>query len=375
MNSKCFMLIGLHLLLYACVEPYEIANYGANERSIVISGSITTRQGYQMVEVSRVVDVKIPLFEGMSGCEVLFLEEQGKMFKLQEVQRGKYGVQMSDDDLQEGKSYQLRVYTPDGKEYASSYEKIGVNPPINEVYGERKDKSGVDNLQKGVQFYYDFVGDGEKERFYKIELYETWEYHAAFPINWTYDGKIAQSNIVYDYYTCYKTQKIDQVFTLSTGQLEGTYYPRFPLNWEYEEPEKFKYKYSLLVVQYELSEEAYGYWKKLEELNNVSDGMFTKQPGNLESNIKNIEDETEEVIGFFYVSSLQQKRFIYNDDFDIMPNENLDCILYEEDKLNELSNDRYPYYLVMDAGKVMMAPKTCFDCQLKGGSIIKPDFW
>ncbi len=367
----------LLLLLVSCVEEYNINDLGLNNQNIVISGTITNTPGYHEIQVSKTADLDKPAFKGYSRCQVLLVDSTGNALEFTEIDSGIYRIWLDSLLLLDGKSYQLRVYTPEDKEYASNFETFVPGPEITVVYGERDDRDAEGDNEKdnGVQFYYNFNGTIEQARYYRYQIEETWEYHSRYPIYWEFSGGIHQSEIQTEYYYCYRTQQIEEVYTLSTAKFEQNQYNRFKLNRESQSSEKFNYKYSMLVTQYALSAEAYAFYNAVEQNTNTDGGMFTTQPLYIKGNISNVDDPDEKVLGFFALSTIQSKRFIFEENFGLEIYNQLECGLAEPDMLGTTPADEWPVYLIFMNGKYYVSSEECFDCRLRGGTTVKPEYW
>jgi len=146
------------------------------------------------------------------------------------------------------------------------------------------------------------------------------------------------------------------------------------------------HKYSLLVKQYSIGEEAFHYWNELKKTSLEQGGLFDRQPALLKSNIQNVNDETEIVLGFFSMASQVEKRT-----FAFKP-EGLDRSPYEHwcyTKYLRVSyfseGGYYPYepapiYLArpwLYAGSPLQKVSIrCVDCrEYKNSTHIMPDFW
>ena len=72
--------------------------------------------------------------------------------------------------------------------------------------------------------------------------------------------------------------------------------------------QKLHHKYSLLVKQYSLGQEAFHYWNELKKTSQEQGGLYDRQPALLKSNMQNVNDETEIVLGFFSMAGVVERR-------------------------------------------------------------------
>ena len=104
------------------------------------------------------------------------------------------------------------------------------------------------------------------------------------------------------------------------------------------------------VVQldaYSVSKEAYTYWKRLEDQRKLSGGIFDKVPAQITGNLKCTSDPSQEVLGFFMVGGLTQKR-LNVDRFNGIPVEAYQKLLFYVD-FNNIRRKDIPLWNCKDA--------------------------
>lgn len=136
--------------------------------------------------------------------------------------------------------------------------------------------------------------------------------------------------------------------------------------------------------QYALTPAAYEYWKIIEEQSKQSGELYESQPATNTGNIHSTDDPQEPVIGLFYATSVQGKSIFIS---PRIPPATTPCLPYglSTGELNSLLSNiqprQYPVWLLVvgytEMGNLIFdyVNQECFDCRLKGGSTIKPDFW
>ena len=79
--------------------------------------------------------------------------------------------------------------------------------------------------------------------------------------------------------------------------------------------------------------EAYQFWEHVQTVKAREGGLFETVPGNIVGNIHNVNDADERVLGYFYASSVTEKRiFIHPDSVD---NPVSPCYVIDDDFLEE----------------------------------------
>ena len=137
----------------------------------------------------------------------------------------------------------------------------------------------------------------------------------------------------------------------------------------------------MLVKQYSLGEEGYHYWNELKKTSQEQGFLFDRQPALLKSNIHNVNDENEIILGFFTMAGVTAKRA-----FAIEP-EGLDlspylwyCFPVSRGPGGFLTREDLPIYYARawKEGKSSFAQvnKHCVDCrEYKNSTHIKPADW
>ncbi|MFC2137339.1 DUF4249 domain-containing protein [Bacteroidota bacterium] len=385
---RSLYMIILFFYLFGCVDPYtpEIDEY---QRLMVINGYISNQEGYHYVEVSRSTPFNEPEFIPEEDCDVMVIDNIGNMFIYDEVSPGKYSHYFEEEYLTIGKKFKLEVTTKKGKKYESDYDELLPCPVIDKIYYEIEEKPLDDPLLKsifGIQFFIDTDASGDFAKNYRWELTETWEYHSKYFIG----DYFADSGIIYSpeltdsLYYCWRTEKIREVYTITTKQAISDKIIKTPLNFVSNQTDRLEVKYSLLVKQFSLSDRAYEYWNELKVLSKDAGGLYETQPSRIQGNIKCIDKPDELVLGFFNASSLETKRIFVDEYFDFFPFK-IQCSPYGYDEetllyeLNLIPPSRYPIYLLNlsrdSEGPRDYVDQSCFDCRLLKGKTTKPDFW
>jgi len=151
------------------------------------------------------------------------------------------------------------------------------------------------------------------------------------------------------------------------------------------------------MKQYVQTREAYRYFEKLNEFSQTENLFSDVQPGFLDGNIKSVDDEDKNVIGFFEVTSVTSKRLYFKYQ-DVFPGERVpDFVINCTEVAPRLATGHAPedvisplidnikagllrFYDINEnvtpdfRGPFVMVPPACGDCTVLGTNI-KPDFW
>lgn len=369
------------LLLFACIKPYEPKIDSNAKNKYVVSGRITNTEGWQEVEVSLSSPIESPEYIPVSGCRVNILDDKGNIFLLEENNPGIYHVWMGQEYLTHGASYKVMVITPGREVLVSGFDRMPTGPPVDSVYYSVKDIPTPDPEvnHRVMQFYIDLNAIGNYSQYYKWEVVETWEYHAAHPAEYFYDGAFHQIMPPdYSKNKCWITGLVKNVFTVSTKNLSQNIYNQYPLHFIDGRTSRLGILYSILVRQLALSEEAYNYWEQLRINSNEQGGLYEKQPLAIKGNLQNVTNPDNDVLGYFYAASESTKRYFYHDVEGIVLDFDNGC---SEDNLGrfgwrEFKPGDYPVFYYFNAvGALKILSYECIDCRRLGGTTVKPDFW
>ena len=385
------VVILLLLNITACIEEYnlEIDEY---KNLLVIEGSIIKEDSIQTVKISQTTPIDKPdSINPVSGCQVNVVNGNGLEFFFDETSPGTYTAKIPQENLQFNEKFKLQVTTPDGNKYASHYETILECSPVDSIYPiAKKYQSAALQFESGLQYYIDLKAPDSFTRNYRWAMVETWEYHAPYSLDaifyvtgwdswghpigyFDYDPEHFLDTI------CWQTKKVSVLSSSSTRNLTVNEKKKIPLNYIPGTSIKLSVKYSLLVKQYSLSDSAYLFWNQNKVETQESGGLYQSQPGQAISNIRNVNNSSEIVLGFFWASSFTEKRVFYQGPF---PDWECDCHLIpfklgeyyngtgKEDWLHDMNDPPIP-----GSFKPGISLARCMDCTARGGTAIKPDFW
>jgi hypothetical protein len=183
-------------------------------------------------------------------------------------------------------------------------------PDIDSVYFEKDQQlvnNGTQSLE-GVSIYLDSKG-GDNNQYYRWAYEETWKFSVPYPKKYDYikGGKVVPVKEIKEY--CWRGRKSDKVLVRSLSSGETTPIIKEPILFiASNTSDRLMLEYSILVKQYSVSKNEYKFWNDLQRVNESGADIFASQPYTVISNIKNILNPTEHVLGYFQVSAVKQKR-------------------------------------------------------------------
>ena len=364
---------------YSCVSPYE-ADIENEPELISIEASLIKGELEQTVKVSITGSLNSSTFIPVRGCDVSLIDEFENAWHYRDLTGGIYRTNVPDEELIHGHYYKIRVITSDGNVYESDYETLNPGIEVDSLYYDIEDK--VDNMTgesyTGIQFFLDVKAGEDDSRYFRWRIDETYEYTSFAPISYFYmdDGHtpILPAD-PWAVYRCWQGGEISGLFQSSTMNLFQNEKKRIHLNYVSALTERLRIKYSLQVKQYTLSEDAYNYFEQNRLATEEADGLYTRQPRQPITNIVNVDDESERVLGYFWVSTQTSQRVFvpWIEEMEVLAEE---CAYWEYSDLED-GEGPFPIYLFDDknSGKLYVSSRDCFDCTRRGGSNTKPDYW
>lgn len=301
-------------IVYSCVEPFS-GVHGKYKNLLVVDGQITNEEGAcevkLMYSVSDINEEVIPV----DSANVLIYDNNGNIFNFIETSPGKYGCIDEHFKGQIGNTYVLQINTKDGKEYCSAPCLLNVPSIIDHVYYLPDDYwSEFEAVRlKGISIFVDGSVVNKDSNYVRWTYDEDWKFEVPYPSNQIVKDDntiwfIPEKNVV-----CWKSDVSRDINIHSfQNQINNKIVAEKLLLIPSGETDKLSIRYSILVKQYTISKEEYEFWDQLKQSTEDIEDIFGKQPFAIKSNIKNIKDEEEPVLGYFTVAGVTSKRIYIN---------------------------------------------------------------
>jgi hypothetical protein len=364
--------------LTSCIDKFD-PDVNEYVNLLVINGSIIKGDSIQIVSISRTSPIDNPENIPVSGCMVKVIKENGQTFDFEETIVGTYQADIPCAELQFNSRYKLQVVSSDGNMYESDFDQLYESSPVDEVYHQNEPNQTSSNYSaNGLQFYVDLKAPEGATKNYRWKMEETWEYHSPYIIYGEYSFSLSKiivdQNPARDKQVCWLTGDVYGLYSSSTQNLTVNEKKKIPLNYVDGDDQRLLYGYSLLIKQYALSDAAYIYWNKNKVETQESGGLYQSQPSQSITNMHNITHPEETVLGFFWAASYTEARIFFKGPFSTasrLPT----CVLDTFNVVEYGYTDHWLTYISSNPIVWGVADKSCFDCTLKGGTNIEPDFW
>ena len=160
-----------------------------------------------------------------------------------------------------------------------------------------------------MQLYTNAHDPNNNTRYYKYTFQETWQFHSMYESVFITNGKkLVQRSAAQQIYFCFGNDYSSSILINSTAALSKDVVYQFPITSIPYNSEKIETKYSILLKQQALTNDAYVFWQNIKKNTEQLGSIFDAQPSEIMGNIHNVANASEPVIGYISAGTIQQKR-------------------------------------------------------------------
>lgn len=389
--------------LFTCIDPYTPEAFG-EEFFLVVEGLVTDGNRQAEVRISRSVSHIDSVPERIDGASVTITDNEGNIYALQGQGEGFYKTMPGFFSAETGRIYTLHFVLGTGEEYVSDpVEMLPVNQ-IDSVWFVKTEYTGFNQpgTEQGLMITLRTSGASEGSSYYRWKAEETWKYRLVSPKRFEYVSESLIVEIDRPEEFCWKNKVQDDINISSLPAGQGITVEKPVLFISSAKSDRLLLRYSVLISQYSLTREEHEYWDKLKKISESGGTIFDAQPFSIVSNIRNVNNPGEKILGYFSVSALAEKRFYINSNelsglnlpvysYDCQqiakapqdypkPNPMSSLPTWDDIVEMHLSTGKYSFtepLLNPQSGellKLVFAKIECADCEILGTSA-KPDFW
>lgn len=384
------------LIAAACKTPYTPAPTTAVTNYLVVEGLINISDS-TYIKLSRTVNISSSTTTKPELKATVTIESNaGNSYALTELGSGTYAAPPL--NLSAANQYRLRIKTANGSQYVSDFNATMVSPPIDSV-------SWLATTD--LKIYVSTHDPKNATRYYRWDYTEEWEFHSNYDSYWLSDGHvISQRTQAQHIWECYTGDASTNITVGTSAQLSQDVINQQLINTIAPDAEKIGFKYSILVKQYALTQDAYNYWTLLKKNTEQLGSIFDSQPSASIGNLHCVNNPAEPVIGFVSTGSITSNRiFIAQSQLPkwvttpFYPG--LDCQLdtiyaanpapkqypiWQNEYINYLAPEFFGYVVLQIPVQALYtktgttpyawlsAPPFCVDCTLRG-KIAPPAYW
>ena len=393
--QRSFVIFLLGIVSDTCIDPY-LPHLDHNEQLLVVDGLLTNEEHSCTVILSRTKAEKDLPPVMVSGAVVTIGEIKGPVTELQETGNGVYSADSIAFRGEVGKTYLLRINTTDGKTYESDPCMMYPSGRIDSIHFEKDIEilNSRNEVQDGLRFFIDCEVSSDC-RYYRWDYEEWWKFKVPNVARYEFINENDIRPIYNVKEICWKHDTGDPIVTqfveeAQSDKIENKPFMFIPSGIS----DRFLIRYCIEIRQLSISQNEYEFWSQMRKVGDSGGNIFDIQPFPVVSNIHNVNNIDEPVLGYFKVSAAERKRFyisrsdlaglglkVYLYDCEEIP---LDISSHHFSSFDNLYNfwaANYPSYAfikpVYERGslvKLVFAKKECTDCSLTG-SLSEPDFW
>ena len=368
---------------FSCKTPYNPLGKPSVTGYLVIDGIINTGNDSTIIKLSRTVPLNSKTATQPELNAIISIESDANAtsYSLKPVRNGIYGT--GPLNLSKTARYRLRIHTYNGSTYLSDFTSVKESPPIDSVFYTLG--------SNGAQINAATHDATNSTHYYRYEYIETWMFHPYY--HSTYIAKnnaIVSRTSAEDIYTCWRSYFSPEILLVSTAKLTSDIVFNSPVTIVPQTSLKLSQRYSILVKQYALTEDAFNFWQLVKKNTEQLGSIFDAQPSQIQGNIHNINDITEPAFGYISAGTVQQKRIFI--DHNSLPNgwvaDNPTALLCAnlgnppDTSISEvIPVSKYILFfegryvpVQQTGGGYFGAAKFCGDCTLQGSNV-KPSFW
>jgi len=396
----------------SCIDPY-ILNLKNYKSLLVVEGLITNENSSYKIKLCRTTSQVDSAPEMITDANAYIIDGDSIKMHLQNIGEGYYKTDSTLFKGVVGQTYTLQILTSDGKEYRSEECTMLPVAGIDRIYYEKGEEISGNQGESftGLEILLNSGDAPGMDQYLRWTFEEVWKiilpspqqnlYTVVNDTTFSFPG-VAEVNAV-----CWKKYQSDEIITNSV--LSGEANSQAGQQIQFIAPvksDRLTQEYSILVKQYSVSKEEYDFWNNLKKVGEAGGDIFDSQPYTVISNIHNVNDANEKVLGFFEVSAVSQKRiYLTAHELDplYLPHYNNGCVEIEKspddwplpprpsfDEIYHMYMDNGNYAFVMPvltAGtipeghvstrnllKLVFATNVCALCEYSSFSE-KPDFW
>jgi hypothetical protein len=360
-----------------CREPYEPALTEIDYQLLVVEGYLEVGTSGTIISLSRTTPIYSEIrYSPVSNAVITIEGTDTGNWVLYQTNPGEY---ILNEELPDNQNYQVRITTPSG-EYLSEVIYPLKTPEDLELGYERRDGS--------VSIYANTTGT-ETSRYFVWEYEEDWEYRSPYQNYYYYDE--ASNSVLTTPFgevisKCYQSDISTRIILESSNRFQGNRISRKEILQIDSLSEKLGQRYSILVKQRVIDREAFIFWDGMRKNSDDIGGIFSPLPSIINSNVTNITNPEEPVIGYISAGQTIAKR-MYIDRRDLGPwrvsipeyrNCALDTVLIGDYNERFVLNNYVPVFPICDDGPIcttyLSSTVNCTDCRLRGNAEA-PSFW
>lgn len=298
----------------SCIDPYipDLKNY---KSLLVVEGLITNKNNSYKIKLCRTTSRQDADPEKVTDANVYITDGDGIKTTLRNNGDGYYITDSTTFTGVIGRKYTLHISTMDGKEYKSEECTMLPVADIDTIYYEKGEElsGNMGELYTGLKIFLNSSDATGMNQYFRWTFEEVWKFIIPNPQRYIYfivnDTTFHFENVPVLKDICWKKNRSAEIIINSVHPGETNYVQKQQIHFIAPvRSDRLTKQYSILVKQYSISKKEYDFWDNLKKVNEAGGDIFNSQPYSVISNIHNINDVNEMVLGYFEVSAISEKR-------------------------------------------------------------------
>ena len=318
-NLICAITILPCFILFSCVDPF-VPEFDYKEDIVIINGIASTVQGATNVTVEKPsIEFNKYKLKFISGCTVELVNSDSKeRFSFEEKNESYF---LSNEfKVASGSRWEVEVILPDGEVYKSTSEVVPKQVPILNISyqfnSEMTYDESYDNYVPGHELRIDFLDPADQRNYflYQYRAYEKERFCQICEFGVFRNGEcltqVDNPLLTKEYYTyacdksCWKINYNEEVIIFSDEfsngkQISDLLVGKLPLY--------SKQNILVEVIQLNISQDAYKYYKTIKDLIDNNSGLNAPLPTALIGNIYGLTNPDKTVLGRFSTGASEIK--------------------------------------------------------------------
>lgn len=289
------------LLLTSCVEEIE---FSAPEEVgvLVVDGFFATGSEPSEVKLLRTDVLGKRVFPPETGASIIIFDDTGKQESYVEIAEGLYRSPGQQVWGQVDRSYHIEIVLANGSRYASLPERIRRVPAIDKLSFELTSEYVlVDEVKEQEKPFFNLFVEGSVLGDPQ-DTYLQWSVEFVYAVSEIVCGPLHAPK------TCFIEPPINpnEIFLLDGSPLAPG--AKFRVQVAHQELDaSFGQTASFYVTQKAITQQAFQYWNHVDQVVNAVGSIFDAPPASIPGNIRNVDDPTEQVLGYFSAFDVQKK--------------------------------------------------------------------
>ena len=356
MRKYLFAIYGSLLGWMGCIEQIESPfSSEVIQRNLVVDGKIFPGNGPYYIHLRQIADFARDSLVEVNDARVSIKDEEDHTAEYSYIGEGRYELERGNFSGIEGKSYQIRIEW-EGKRYQSEFATIPEAIPIDRIYVdfsfEAPERTPPTTLPIDlIKIFLDTsIPERQKGPYLRWELSEDFVLHEFLPPG---SLKVPKS--------CYYHESINpQKILLYDGDRQNPGKKEGVLLGIKEKDWTFFYKHYFNVVQHSISQPAFEYWQRANQVINQVGSIFDTPPAGIQGNVFRTDRPEELVLGYFEATNPDTAHLeLFRADFPLTV------------RVEGLCPSVFFYQLFNP-----VLPEACCRCEvLEGASLLRPYYW